>query len=61
MKIIKIDPTKNISTIAMKVHEDWLSGLKLISDEQEYLCDVTWGTYREQLGTWIWKDLESHE
>ena len=60
-KLIKIDPEKNIAAIAMKVdRDDWLRGLKLISDEQEVLCDVTWCSYRDD-GRWIWKYLEDYE
>ena len=60
-KLIKIDATKNISAIAMKMSDDgWLRGLKIVSDEQEVLCDVTWCTYRED-GKWVWKDLTDTE
>ena len=60
LKTIKIDPTKQISTIEMKIEDGWVRGLRLISDNQESLCDVTWCTYRDG-GTWVSKDLEDHE
>ena len=60
-KLIKIDPTKNIASLAMKISDDgWLRGLKILSDEQETLCDVTWSTYRDD-GKWVWKDLADNE
>ena len=45
----------------MKMNSDgWLRGLKLLSDEQELLCDVDWCTYRDE-GNWVWKDLKDDE
>ena len=62
IKTIKIDETKDISAIAMKIEDNTvIRGLKLISDDQEMLCDEMWCTYRPKDGTWKTKTLKNNE
>ena len=58
-KTVTIDPTKNIAAIGMKIEEDYVRGLRLMSDEQELLCDVAWCAQEE--GIWVWQRLDDTE
>ena len=46
----------------MKIEDNTvIRGLKLISDDQEMLCDEMWCTYRPKDGTWKTKTLKNNE
>ena len=59
-KQIKVDPSKTIATVGMKINEPdqygSIKGIKIYSDDYEELCNVTWDT-KNLDGVWVYHDI----
>lgn len=61
--MVKIDPTKQISAVSLKVDKDdgYIQGIRFISDDLEDLCDEDFIPEETQNCCWITEDLEDFE
>ena len=59
-KTVKIDSSKDIVAISMKMYEGEVCGLRLIADDFTYVFDETWYTYKNR-GEWQTQDLSDDE